>query len=132
LYDLLWLCNQTLLVAGVACLVGNSELIACCCGAVAFSHVSWNFDIICYLLGLGMPFGTASYVLWYGFFFLFFFIFFLCFVDSSPGRPTTSYVEIVTTLHHVWMIPLLAYVLRTRWGKRFRFVHMLKGLNVQC
>ncbi len=42
--------------------------------------------------------------------------------------PQTSAFEIVTTLHHVWMIPLLAVVLRQH-GIRFRFVHMLKGMR---
>jgi hypothetical protein len=104
-YDLLWLCNMALLVAGVACLFNLPELVACTCGAVAFSHVSWNLDVILWSLDKGMPFGTASYLLW----------------------PGTSAWEIVTTLHHVWMIPLLAVALR-RVGKRFVFSHMLKGM----
>ncbi len=104
-YDLLWLCNMALLVSGLACLFDLPELAACTCGAVAFSHVSWNLDVLLWSLGKGMPFGTASYILW----------------------PTTSAWEIVTTLHHVWMIPLLAATLR-RVGKRFVFSHMLKGM----
>ncbi len=105
LYDLLWLCNQALLVAGVGCLFNWPELVACVCGAVAFSHVSWNLDVVVWLAGGGMPFGTASYILW----------------------PQTSAWEIVTTLHHLWMIPLLAATLR-REGRRFQFTDTLKGM----
>lgn len=94
-----------ILILIIRCLFGLLELVACVCGAVAFTHLSWNLDVILWLCGQDMPFGTASYILW----------------------PQTSNFEILTTLHHVWMIPLLAVVLRQR-GVRFRFMHMLKGM----
>ena len=107
LYDLLWLCNQALFFASLGCIFGAPNWIASCCGAVAFSHVSWNADVLLYWCGLGMPFGTGSYLLW----------------------PQTSWTEILTTsMHHVWMIPLLAYTLRREWGLRFHFMHMVRGM----
>ena len=50
-YDMLWLCNVALLAAGLGCLTEAPWWIACCCGAVAFSHVSWNVDVVLYGLG---------------------------------------------------------------------------------
>lgn len=106
LYDLMWLCNMTLLFSSLCCLFNWGEGLAIACGAVAFSHVSWNLDIVFHFLFGFMPFGTASYVLW----------------------PQTSKWEIVTTLHHVWMIPLLMVLLRRNYGIKIRWIHGIKGM----
>lgn len=49
-----------------------------------------NLDVLCYYTLGFFPFGTASYVAW----------------------PETPYLEVLTTLHHVWFLPLLFAVLR--------------------
>lgn len=64
--------------------------------------------MVTYWLAGFFPFGTASYIIW----------------------PQTSAWELVTTLHHVWFIPLLTFVLRTQWGARFQLSDWFFGMLI--
>lgn len=65
-------------------------LIYECIAKKPFLSIIRNLDVLCYYTLGFFPFGTASYVAW----------------------PETSYIELITTLHHVWYLPLLFAVLR--------------------
>jgi len=87
-YDVLWLCNLSLVLAAVGMLVQNPVIIGTAAGCVAFSHMSWMFDVTYWVLFDTFQIGRAQYLeehefdnLWW------------------------------TTLHHVWFIPLCLTVL---------------------
>jgi len=87
-YDVLWLCNLSLVLAAVGMLLQNPVVIGTAIGCVAFSHMSWMFDVTYWVLFDTFQIGRAQYLeehefdnLWW------------------------------TTLHHVWFIPLCLTVL---------------------
>jgi hypothetical protein len=41
LYEQLWMCNATLILAGIALLIRSSRLFAMCTAAVALAHLAW-------------------------------------------------------------------------------------------
>jgi len=87
-YDILWLCNFSLIVAAIGMLTQNPLIIGTAIGCVAFSHMSWMFDVMYWIFFDTFQIGRAKYLeeqefdeLWW------------------------------TTLHQFWFIPLCLTVL---------------------
>lgn len=106
LYDLLWGCNFTLLMGATGCFLKNRLVVATSLTMVAFAHMSWCGDALTWMLTGDFPIGTSSYIAW----------------------PETTYLEIASTLHHVWFIPLMFTVLYGNGGIPFKTV----PLTVLC
>jgi hypothetical protein len=94
----LWMCNATLLLAGVALLVRSSRLFAVCVAAIALAHIAWYLDVFAYLAIGKMPFGRATYMLW----------------------PDATVWQNLTSLHHAWQLPLSLPILRRVGGLPWR------------
>ena len=94
LLDLLWGCNVAMMIAAYGLFTHNSTLVGTGIAISAFPHLLWCVDVGSYLLTGVFPIGSAQYVTW----------------------PSTPVVEIYTTLHHVWLIPLLLWCLRGNGG----------------
>jgi len=88
IYDLLWLANMSLGFAAVGMLVQRPLIISIAVACVAFSHISWIFDVTYWLLFDTFQIGRALYL------------------------EEQEYDNIWwTTLHQFWFIPLCLLVL---------------------
>jgi len=87
-YDILWLCNLSLVFAAIGMLARNPMIIGTAVGCVAFSHMSWMFDVTYWILFDTFQIGRATYL-------------------EEQEFDTLWF----TTLHQVWFIPLCLTVL---------------------
>jgi len=96
-YSMFWICNVSVLLAGIALLRGDFLLVQSTICSVAFAHLSWCLDVGLHLAGRKMVIGTAYYVF----------------------DPKRTNIEIIATLHHVWFIPLCLVLVHNSQGKLF-------------
>jgi len=87
--DMLWACNVALLLASYGMFAQDAGAIAGAVAMISMAHFLWMLDVGLYLTMGKFSIGLASYLIW----------------------PTTGQFEILTTLHHVWFIPLCFAVL---------------------
>jgi hypothetical protein len=118
-YDAAWACNVAVIFAGVGAVIRNADLIgtgaAISPSSPAFwlpqahaehlgimisvaVHLLWCVDVIGWLLVGKFYVGSAQFLVW----------------------PQTTWITIATTLHHVWFLPLVLFLLRGNGGLRPR------------
>lgn len=83
LYELLWACNQCILVVAMGLLLENALLVRASLLIVSLDQLLWYVDLIGYLLIRKFPVGVAKYIIW----------------------PETSCIRLLTTFHHLWFLP---------------------------
>eukprot|EP00762_Andalucia_godoyi_P006550 ANDGO_04981.mRNA.1 hypothetical protein len=83
-YDIYWACNFCLLFSGVGLLIRSRKLVAVCFITIFFDHVVWGTEVLFMLLTSYVPAGPAAYLAW----------------------PETSDLEIYSTGHHIFYVPL--------------------------
>ena len=71
-------------------MMGNSMLVGACLVAICFDQTLWYLDVGSYLLRGKWLVGVASYLVW----------------------PDTTILKKLTTLHHLWFLPLGLFTLR--------------------
>lgn len=102
LYDILWACNACMLLTGVGMIWGSRRLVAACLLTIFLDHVVWATEVVLMLTAGYSPGGPAAYLVW----------------------PETTAVELVTTVHHVFYVPLTLFVLYRSEGIGWRdFAH---------
>ncbi len=72
--------------------MGNSLLVGASLVAICFDQTLWYLDILSFLLRKKWLVGVASYLSW----------------------PETTMLKRITTMHHLWFLPLGLYTLRVR------------------
>jgi len=87
-YDLLWLCNLSVVLAAGGMLIQSHLLIGTSIACVAFSHLSWTFDMFYWLVFDTFQIGRAYYL------------------DDKDFDDLWW-----TTLHQLWFIPLCFLIL---------------------
>jgi len=87
--DIFWLCQLSCLIASIGCFIHNADIITFTFGLVSAPHGLWVLDLLLFFVLGHFPIGMSSYLLW----------------------PTTEKIEILTTLHHIWFVPLCFTVL---------------------
>lgn len=75
---------------GIGLMMGNSMLVGACLVAICFDQTLWYLDVGSYLLRGKWLVGVASYLVW----------------------PDTTILKKLTTLHHLWFLPLGLFTLR--------------------
>lgn len=98
LADSVWGCNVAILLAGVGMLARSRAVVGTAVCVVAFPHFMWWVDVAAWLATGSFPLGTAEYISW----------------DATPR------LELATTTHHVWFIPLCHALLRGNGGMPWR------------
>jgi len=99
-YDALWLCNLAIAFSALGCFTLKATLISTGVNLVTLAHFFWIVDVIAYLLFGFFPFGSAEYLSW----------------------PQTTTQEIISSLHHVWYVPLGLFLLRGNGGLRLKAI----------
>ena len=96
LYETLWACNQSILLAGIGCIVGDSFLIRSVLVLVSLDQISWYFiayfryiDLIGFIIKRKFYVGVAKYIIW----------------------PETTKIRLMTTFHHIWFLPLCLWII---------------------
>jgi hypothetical protein len=92
--DTLWVCNLNILLASAALLFGSPALLGATMVSVFTIHCLWVIDVIVWLLYGVFPIGNAAYIAW----------------------PSTSWLEIVSSTHHAWFVPLCLTLLHKNGG----------------
>lgn len=88
IYEFLWACNESMLLAAIGCLTGDSFLIRTTLVVVSVDQLLWYVDIIGYLIKRRFYVGVAKYIVW----------------------PETTKIRLATTFHHIWFLPLCLFV----------------------
>jgi len=99
-YEMLWGCNESMLLAAYGCLTGRPLIIGAAIMLIGLDQLCWYIDCIGYLVFRKFIIGVAGYMI----------------------DPKTSFVRKVTTLHHLWFIPYCFYCLHPVRFHPFSFV----------
>ena len=107
LFDSLWACNICMLWAGIGMITNRPHLVSAAAAAVGVDQVCWFVDVLFWALKGTFPVGVAKYM------------------------PEVSGIRRLTSWHHLWFIPLLLIMLRTR-GTEFPAGLGLSSLITIC
>lgn len=88
IYDMFWQCNISLVLALIGALLGNREIVSAAVVSVALDQSLWWVDIGSYIVSQKFHVGVAKYLIW----------------------PETTWSRVVTATHHLWFIPISAYL----------------------
>lgn len=99
-YEMLWGCNEAMLLASYGCFMGRPLIIGAAIMLIGLDQLCWYIDCIGYLLFGKFVIGVAGYMI----------------------DPKTSFVRQITTLHHLWFIPYCLYCLYPSYFHPFSFV----------
>ncbi len=84
LYDMLWTCNITMLIAAIGFLIKDPIMMASAASTILVDQALWYIDIISFILVRKWPMGVAKYLTW----------------------STTPLLKKLTSTHHIWFEPL--------------------------
>ena len=89
IYQALWACNLSILLAGIGCITGDSLLIRTMLVIVSVDQFLWYVDLTGYALKRKFYVGVAKYIIW----------------------PQTTNIRLLTTFHHVFFLPLCLWLI---------------------
>lgn len=104
LYQMLWLCNMSLLLSATGLVSGRPLLVGAASCCVAADQLCWYVDILGYAFFGKFVIGAAKYVL------------------------VATRVELLTTIHHIWFLPLCLWTMRGGAGMPARSYEMSVAL----
>ena len=88
MYEMLWACNQSLLIVGISIIQGNGGLLRAGLIIASTDQILWYLDLTGYMFLRKFPIGVAKYIVW----------------------PETTKMRLLTTFHHIWFLPLGLYL----------------------
>ena len=89
IYEFLWACNQSMLLAAIGCLTNDSTLIRIVLVVVSVDQLLWYIDLLGFIVKRKFYIGVAKYIIW----------------------PETSKMRLATTFHHIWFLPLCLWII---------------------
>lgn len=89
-FELLWISHASLLLGGVAMLIGSARLVAAAFASIAVLHAIWIFDAACGVLLGRFPLGLTTYLL------------------------SADAAVLAATSHHLYLVPVLGLWLARR------------------
>uniref|UniRef100_A0A6B2LGZ3 Uncharacterized protein n=1 Tax=Arcella intermedia TaxID=1963864 RepID=A0A6B2LGZ3_9EUKA len=106
-FDVFWLCQMSCLLAGVGALLHQPKVITFTFGLISAPHGLWVLDLFLYFIIGRFPLGMSSYLIW----------------------DTTHRLELLTTTHHIWFVPLCFTILYKNGRPTLSMIpyHMLGG-----
>jgi hypothetical protein len=87
-YDMFWQCNVSLVLSSFGAFLGKRDIVGACVVSIALDQSMWWVDIATFATMGKFGIGVAKYITW----------------------PQTTWPRIVTATHHLWFIPLCAYM----------------------
>ena len=91
LYEQLWACNLAMPLAAVGIVTGRPIMVGAACLAVAIDQILWYVDVFSRICFGRWSVGVAKYMDW----------------------PETTLVTKLTSVHHLWFLPLCLWHLRS-------------------
>ncbi|CAM9653857.1 unnamed protein product [Choristocarpus tenellus] len=89
LYEFTWACNIVMALASFGMLTGRHLVVQAAMVAVSPDQILWYVDMGGLLATGAFPVGVAKYIFW----------------------DDTSWSRVITTMHHLWFLPLCIYSL---------------------
>lgn len=108
IYEMTWLCNQTLIMAAICITTGREVLAMAYVITVSIDQILWYVDLFGYLWFGTFPVGVAKYLTW----------------------ENTTLASRVTCTHHIWTIPLVIYACCGIKATAFPLSAVVMTLNV--
>jgi len=96
LYEFLWACNIAFLMSICGLYWNKPNLVGASIVVIAIDQMLWYIDIGCYLTIGKFPIGVAKYLTW----------------------PENKLPKKIFSMHHLWFIPVLMYVMAHCGGLR--------------
>jgi hypothetical protein len=87
-YDMFWQCNVALVLATIGSALGKHDIVGAAVASIALDQSMWWVDIFTYFTVGKFGIGVAKYITW----------------------PETTWTKIFTGTHHLWFIPVAAYL----------------------